>query len=59
MDGEELMTLVQLTLLLLGIKELFAAKEYYGQQKKKWAVASACMGIFGCVCAIVSFTGIL
>ena len=59
MDGKELRTLVQLTLLALGIKELFTAKAYYSQQKKKWAVASACMGVFGCICAIVSFTGIL
>ena len=59
MNREEMTTVLQVILLILGIKELFEAKTYFRQQKKGWAIASACMGIFSCACAIVSFTGIL
>ena len=51
--------LLQLAVFLLGAKELCNAMAYYKQQKKKWAIASLCMGIFACACAIVSVTGIL
>ena len=59
MNREEMTTVLQIVLLLLGIKELFEAKVSYGQQKKKWAIASVCMGVFACACAIISFTGIV
>lgn len=59
MERSEMITMVQIVLLALGVKELFAAREYYKQQKKKWAIASLCMGAFGCACAILSMTGIV
>lgn len=59
MKTSQMITLLQLLVLISGIKELWAAKEYYKQQKKRWAIASLCMGIFACACAIISFTGIL
>ena len=59
MNTSKMITLLQLLALVAGIKELWAAKEYYKQQKKRWAIASLCMGIFACACAIISFTGIL
>jgi len=52
-------TLIQFVVLALSIKELLEARAYYKQQKKKWAIASACMGVFGCACVIVSRTGIV
>lgn len=59
MNTSQWITVLQLLALVSGIKELWAAKEYYKQQKRKWAIASLCMGIFACACAIISFTGIL
>lgn len=50
---------LQFVVLAFGIKELYNAKEYQKQKKKKWAIASLCMGIFACGCSIVSLTGIL
>ena len=45
--------------LVFGIKELCNAWAYHKKQKKKWAIASLCIGIFACACAIISLTGIL
>ena len=44
MNTSQWITIFQLLALVAGIKELWAAKEYYKQQKKKWA--SAAIGIF-------------
>ena len=51
--------LLQFVVLVFGVKELGNAIAYHKQHKKKWAIASLCMGIFACACAIVSMTGIL
>ena len=51
--------LLQFVVLVFGIKELGNAIAYYKQQKKKWAIASLCMRIFACACAIISITGLL
>jgi hypothetical protein len=51
--------ILQLIVLAFGIKELYSAMEYHKQKKTKWAIASLCMGIFACVCAIISITGII
>ena len=51
--------LLQIIVLGFGIKELWSAMRYHKQQKKKWAIASLCIGIFACACAIISMTGIL
>ena len=51
--------LLQFVLLGFGVKELWNAVEYYKQKKKKWAVASLCMGVFACACVIISMTGII
>ncbi len=51
--------LLQFVVLVLGVKELCNAIAYHKQHKKKWTIASSCMGIFGCACAIVSMTGTL
>ena len=59
MTASRMITLLQFLTLILGMKELQTAREYYKQQKKKWAIASLCMGVFACACAIISFTGIL
>ena len=59
MNTSQMITLPQLLALVLGVKELGTAKEYFKQEKKKWAIVSLCMGIFACACAIISFTGIL
>ena len=50
---------LQFIALCLGVKELLNAIEYHKQQKNKWAIASLCIGIFACVCAVISMTGIL
>ena len=51
--------ILQFLVLAFGLKELFNAMEYHKQKKKKWVIASLCMGIFACACAIISITGIL
>ena len=51
--------LLQFIVLAFGVKEFWNAIEYHKQQKKKWAIASVCVGVFACACAIVSMTGIL
>ena len=51
--------LLQFIVLIFGIKELGNAIAYHKQKKTKWAIASLCMGLFACACAIISMTGIL
>lgn len=60
-DGDcmNMIRILQFMVLAFGIKELLNAWEYYKQQKKKWTIASLCIGIFACGCAIISLTGIL
>lgn len=55
----DMIRILQLLALALGVKELCNAREYYKQKKIKWAIASLCVGIFACACAIISITGIL
>ena len=55
----DMIRILQLVALAFGIKELCNAREYYKQKKTKWAIASLCVGIFACACAIISITGIL
>lgn len=54
-----MITILQFVVLVFGLKELGNAIAYHKKQKKKWAIASLCMGIFACACAIISMTGIL
>ena len=54
----EMITILQLLVLVFGIKELRNAAEYRRQQETKWAAASLCMGLFACACGIISITGI-
>lgn len=51
--------ILQFLVLVFGIKELWNAWAYHKKQKKKWAIASLCIGIFACACAIISLTGIV
>ena len=51
--------LLQFIVIGFGINEVWNALKYHKQQKKIWAVASLCIGIFACACAIISMTGIL
>ncbi len=51
--------LLQFVVLAFGVKELWNAVEYHKEKKKKWAIASLCMGIFACICVIISMTGVL
>ena len=55
----DMVRLLQFVTLGFGIKEFCNAMAYHNQQNKKWAIASVCMGVFACVCAIISMTGIL
>ncbi len=50
---------LQLALLCFGIKEIGSAVEYYVNKKKKYAMASLDIGIFVCVCALLSVTNII
>ena len=54
-----MITIMQLTALAMGLKELANAAEFHKQRKTKWAIASLCIGLFACGCAIISMTGIL
>lgn len=56
---DNVVRLLQFVVLVCGVKELCNAGAYHKQQKKKWAIASLCMGVFACACAIISMTGIL
>ena len=58
-DCMDTIKIFQFVVLVFGVKELYNALEYYKQKKKKWAIASLCMGVFACACSIVSLTGIL
>ena len=51
--------LLQAVALAFGAREIGNAITYHKQNKKKWAIASLCMGVFACICVIVSVTGIL
>ena len=51
--------LLQIVVFVFGVKEFGNAIAYHKQKKTKWAIASLIMGIFACVCAIISMTGIL
>ena len=55
----DMIRILQFVVLVFGVKELYNAMDYFKQQKKKWTIASLCMGIFACACAIISMIGIL
>lgn len=55
----DMIRILQFVALAFGVKELCNARAYQKQKKTKWAIASICMGIFACDCAIISMTGIL
>lgn len=55
----DMIKILQFVALALGIKELCNAMEYHRQKKTKWAIASLCVGLFACACAVISMTGIL
>ena len=59
MNTLQMIRIMLLVALAFGVKELWSAKQYYKEQKKKWAMASLCVGIFACVCAILGLTGII
>ena len=49
----DMIRILQFVTLGSGVKELYNATEYHKQEKMKWAIASLCMGVFACVCAII------
>ena len=55
----DMIRILQLVALAFGVEELCNAIIYYKQKKTRWAIASLCVGIFACACAIISITGIL
>lgn len=55
----DMIRIIQFAVLVFGVKELYNALAYHKQKKKKWAIASLCIGVFACACAVVSMTGIL
>ena len=59
MNTLQMIRIMLLVVFGVGVKELWSAKQYYKEQKKKWAIASLCVGIFACVCAILGLTGII
>ena len=52
-------TLLQFIVICFGIKELWNSLSYFKQKKKGWTIASLCVGVIACACAIISMTGIL
>ena len=58
-DCMDMIMVLQIVALIFGVKELGNAIAYHKQNKTKWAIASLCMGIFACACAIISMTGLL
>lgn len=58
-DCMDMIRILQLVALAFGVEELCNARKYYKQKKTRWAIASLCVGIFACACAIISITGIL
>lgn len=56
---DTMITILQLLVIAFGIKELWNSVSYFKQKKKGWAIASLCIGVFACACAIISMTGIL
>lgn len=48
-----------LLVFFLGAKEFISAREFYDDNKYKLAMASAIIGIFACICAIVSIINII
>ena len=58
-DYMDMIRILQFAVLVFGVKELSNALAYHKQKKKKWAIASLCIGVFACACAVVSMTGIL
>ena len=58
-DCMNMIRILQFVVIVFGLKELGNAMAYHKQKKTKWAIASLCMGIFACACAIISMTGIL
>lgn len=55
----DMIGLLQVIALAFGVKELGNAMAYHKQNKSKWAIASLCIGVFACACAIISMTGII
>ena len=55
----DMIRLLQIIVLLFGLKELYSAVTYFKQKRVEWAAASSCVGILACGCALISITGIL
>jgi len=56
---DTMITILQLLVIAFGIRELWNSLSFFKQKKKGWAIASLCIGVFTCACAIISMTGIL
>ena len=54
-----ILRLLQLIAFVFGAQEICHAAAYHKQKKPKWAIASLCVGLFACACAVISITGIL
>ena len=50
----DMIRILQLVALAFGVEELCNARKYYKQKKTRWAIASLCVGIFACACAIIT-----
>lgn len=48
-----------LLVLCFGAQEITGAKEYYDKQQRKMAMASLVVGIFVCICGVLSLTNII
>lgn len=59
MNTSQMIKILLLVAFGFGVKELWSARQYHKEQKKKWAIASLCVGIFACACAILGLTGII
>ena len=53
----DMVKILQLVVMAFGV--IVSCVGIYKQKEKKWGFTSLSMGVFACVCSIVSLTGIL
>ncbi len=55
MSTMQMLRVMQVFLLITGIKEIWSAREYHKQGKKKWAMASFVFGILYCAVVVLEW----
>ena len=59
MNTSQMIRVMLLVVFAFGAKELWSAKQYHTEGRKKWAIASFCVGLFACGCAVLGLTGVI